>query len=87
MDEVHPAGAPHDRLITFVKDRPGHDRRYAVNASKTKSELGWQQRETFTTGVRRTIEWYLANTAWSEQVTSGNYRKWMEANYENRSAR
>jgi dTDP-glucose 4,6-dehydratase len=87
VDEVHPEGAPHDRLVTFVKDRPGHDRRYAVDASKIKRELGWRQRETFTTGIRRTIEWYISNAAWSEQVTNGSYRHWIQANYENRSAR
>ena len=71
MDEVHPAGAPHNRLITFVKDRPGHDRRYAIDAAKIKRELGWRPRETFATGIRRTVEWYLSNSAWIEQVTSG----------------
>jgi len=87
MDEVHAAGAPHNRLITFVKDRPGHDRRYAVDAAKIKRELHWRQRETFTTGIRRTVEWYLANSAWIAEVTSGEYRKWITANYETRGAR
>jgi dTDP-glucose 4,6-dehydratase len=86
MDEVHPAGAPHSRLITFVHDRPGHDRRYAVDASRIKRELGWQQRESFSTGIRRTIEWYLSNSAWIQQVTSGDYRNWITANYESRGA-
>lgn len=84
LDELHPSGAPHDRLMTFVKDRPGHDRRYAINASKIKEELGWQPRETFATGIRRTIEWYLANSAWVEQVTGREYSKWIAANYEGR---
>ncbi|HVJ06164.1 MAG TPA: dTDP-glucose 4,6-dehydratase [Candidatus Saccharimonadales bacterium] len=87
MDEVHPQGAPHNRLITFVKDRPGHDRRYAVDASKIKRELGWRPQETFTTGIRRTVEWYLANSAWIQEVTSGDYRKWIAANYEARGAK
>ena len=87
MDEVHPAGAPHRRLITFVHDRPGHDRRYAVDASRLKRELGWQQRESFSTGIRRTVEWYLSNSAWIQQVTSGDYRNWIAANYESRGAR
>ena len=86
MDEVHPTGAPHDRLITFVKDRPGHDRRYAINASKLGRELGWRPRETFATGIRRTVEWYLSNAAWIQQVTSGDYRNWIAANYETRDA-
>ncbi len=87
MDEVHPAGAPHNRLITFVKDRPGHDRRYAINASKLNREIGWGPRETFATGIRRTVEWYLSNSAWIAQVTSGDYRKWIAANYDTRGAR
>jgi dTDP-glucose 4,6-dehydratase len=82
MDEVHSAGAPHNRLITFVKDRPGHDRRYAIDASKLKRELGWQPRETFPTGIRRTVDWYLSNLAWIQAVTSGDYRKWIATNYE-----
>ena len=87
MDEVHPAGAPHSRLITYVKDRPGHDRRYAVDASKIKRELHWSQRETFATGIRRTIQWYLDNSPWVAEVTSGDYRKWITANYEARGAK
>ncbi len=86
MDEFHPAGAPHNRLITFVKDRPGHDRRYAINATKLSRELGWRPRETFATGIRRTVEWYLSNSAWITEVTSGDYRKWIAANYESRGA-
>jgi dTDP-glucose 4,6-dehydratase len=87
MDEAHPTGAPHNRLITFVKDRPGHDRRYAVDASRLKRELGWRQRETFATGIRRTVEWYLSNADWIQQVTSGDYRNWIATNYETRGAR
>jgi dTDP-glucose 4,6-dehydratase len=86
MDEFHPAGAPHNRLITFVKDRPGHDRRYAIDAAKLSRELAWSPRETFATGIRRTVEWYLSNSAWIEQVTSGDYRNWITANYGSRGA-
>jgi dTDP-glucose 4,6-dehydratase len=84
MDEFRPADAPHNRLITFVKDRPGHDRRYAIDASKLNRELGWRPHETFASGIRRTVEWYLANPDWIRQVTSGEYRKWIAANYETR---
>jgi dTDP-glucose 4,6-dehydratase len=87
MDQVRPAGAPHSRLISFVKDRPGHDRRYAVDASRIKRELGWRQRENFTSGIRLTVEWYLANSAWIQEVTSGDYRRWIAANYEARGAK
>ena len=81
MDELRPAGAPHSALIRFVKDRPGHDRRYAMNTAKLRSELGWRPRETFATGIRRTVEWYLANSAWVDQVTSGEYRQWIASHY------
>ena len=86
MDECHPEGVPHNRLISFVKDRPGHDRRYAIDASKLRNELGWRPRESFASGIRRTIEWYLANPGWIEQVTSRDYRHWIAANYESRDA-
>ena len=81
MDELHPAGAPHNKLITYVKDRPGHDRRYAVDCSKLQKELGWQPSETFEGGIRKTVEWYLNNLPWAEEITSGHYRKWIEENY------
>ena len=86
LDELHPAGAPHNRLITYVTDRPGHDRRYAIDFSKLHGELGWRPRESFASGLRRTVQWYLANSEWIEQVTSGEYRKWIEVNYAARSA-
>lgn len=86
MDECHPEGAPHKRLITYVKDRPGHDRRYAIDASRIKRELGWQPRETFHSGIRRTVEWYLSSSAWIHEVTSGDYRNWIAANYNSRGA-
>lgn len=84
LDTLHPATGPHARLITFVKDRPGHDRRYAINAFKIQSELGWQPTEKFETGLRKTVQWYLDHSAWVENVTSGAYRTWLARNYDNR---
>lgn len=69
------------KLITFVKDRPGHDRRYAMDASKIERELGWKPRETFESGIRKTVRWYLENEAWIRDVTSGSYRQWIETHY------
>ena len=86
LDSLRPAGAPHAKLITFVKDRPGHDQRYAINASKIQSELGWQPVEKFDTALRKTVEWYLDHAAWVDNVTSGAYRNWIAHNYDNRSA-
>lgn len=71
-------------LITYVPDRPGHDRRYAINCDKLKKELGWDRVHDFSTGLKSTILWYLENTAWVEAVRSGEYRKWVEQNYEKR---
>ena len=68
-------------LITYVTDRPGHDRRYAINATKIESELGWQPAETFETGIRKTVLWYLDNPDWVEQIISGDYRQWVERHY------
>lgn len=68
-------------LITFVKDRPGHDRRYAIDASKIARELGWKPAETFATGIRKTVQWYLENPQWVANVQSGAYREWVEKNY------
>jgi len=81
LDELKPAGAPHARLVTFVKDRPGHDRRYAVDMGKIERELGWRPRETFAGGLRKTIQWYLDNLEWVEHVTSGSYRDWIKLQY------
>ena len=86
LDSLRPAGAPHAKLITFVKDRPGHDQRYAINASKIQTELGWQPVEQFETALRKTVEWYLDHAAWVDNVTSGAYRNWIAHNYDNRSA-
>ena len=87
LDELQPAGAPHSRLITFVQDRPGHDRRYAIDASKLRHELGWQPKGRFETALRETVQWYLANMPWVRAITSGEYRSWIAMNYENRAAR
>jgi dTDP-glucose 4,6-dehydratase len=84
LDELRPEGAPYARLINFVKDRPGHDRRYAMNAAKIAAELGWRPAERFETGLRKTIEWYLGHLGWVESVSSGAYRKWLDLNYANR---
>jgi len=81
LDELWPGAKPYAEQIEFVKDRPGHDRRYAIDARKISGELGWKPAETFETGLRRTVEWYLANGAWMRDVTSGAYQHWMEKNY------
>jgi dTDP-glucose 4,6-dehydratase len=86
LDQLRPQGAPHNRLITFVKDRPGHDRRYAIDSSRIEAELGWKQRESFASGLRKTVAWYLDNPAWVEGVTSGAYRQWLDLNYAERVA-
>ncbi len=83
LDELRPNDpvTPHKKLITFVPDRLGHDRRYAIDCRKIEKELHWRPKETFETGIRKTIEWYLANDAWVSEVTSGNYRQWIEKQY------
>ena len=86
LDELRPQGAPHARLKTYVPDRPGHDKRYAIDAGKIERELGWKPQETFETGLRKTVEWYLANDDWVKGVTSGEYQQWLEANYTKRGA-
>jgi dTDP-glucose 4,6-dehydratase len=75
---------PHSSLITYVRDRPGHDRRYAIDASKIHRELGWKPAETFETGIRKTVKWYLDNMGWVENVASGVYRQWLDKNYTER---
>jgi dTDP-glucose 4,6-dehydratase len=82
MDEMAPkAGLRRKDLITFVKDRPGHDRRYAMNATKIEHELGWKPKETFETGIRNTVRWYLENEEWIRDVASGSYREWVATHY------
>jgi len=83
LDELQPRAdaQSYKAQITFVKDRPGHDKRYAIDASKLERELGWKPAETFETGIRKTVQWYLANQGWVENVTSGNYRNWVEKQY------
>jgi len=82
VDEVAGAGNdPRRGLITFVKDRPGHDRRYAMDASKIERELSWRPKETFESGIRKTVRWYLEHEEWVRGVTSGSYRKWIETQY------
>lgn len=72
---------PHSELIDFVADRPGHDRRYAIDATKMREQLRWQPKEDFKSGLNKTVTWYLENGAWIKQVTSGDYRSWIEKNY------
>jgi dTDP-glucose 4,6-dehydratase len=82
LDELRPDPAgPRERLLTFVKDRPGHDRRYAIDARKIERELGWRPEETFETGIRKTVSWYLDHGPWVERVASGAYREWVERQY------
>ncbi len=82
LDQLRPSPqGPYSRLITYVKDRPGHDRRYAIDARKIESELGWRPAETFDTGIRKTIEWYLNHGDWVANVQSGGYRDWLSTNY------
>jgi dTDP-glucose 4,6-dehydratase len=82
LDELKPdSTGSYARLITYVADRPGHDRRYAIDARKIERELGWRPAEIFETGIRKTVEWYLGNQAWVANVTSGEYRQWLDRNY------
>ncbi len=87
LDELRPnvAIGNYSSLITFVKDRPGHDRRYAIDSSKIQRELGWVPSESFETGLRKTVLWYLENQAWVQDVQSGSYQDWIERNYGDRS--
>jgi dTDP-glucose 4,6-dehydratase len=81
LDEVATDQNRREALVTFVTDRPGHDRRYAIDASKIKAEIGWAPEETFETGIRKTVQWYLDNAQWVANVTSGAYQTWIETNY------
>ena len=83
LDELAPAPeGSYARLLTYVDDRPGHDRRYAIDARKIERELGWRPAETFETGIRKTVQWYLANRDWTSRVLSGAYREWIATQYE-----
>ena len=83
LDELRPRDPvmPHSKLITFVQDRPGHDRRYAMDPQKIECDLGWRPQETFETGIRKTVQWYLAHEGWIREVTSGSYRQWIATQY------
>jgi dTDP-glucose 4,6-dehydratase len=89
LDELKPSShrPRHSVLIDFVKDRPGHDRRYAIDARKIETELGWRPAETFETGIRKTVRWYLENQSWVEAIINGSYRDWIKKNYGERVAR
>ena len=86
LDEMRPNAKLGSRrgLITYVKDRPGHDRRYAINAEKIASELGWQPEKQFESGIRETVEWFLDNIEWVDDVRSGHYKEWIDLNYADR---
>ena len=86
LDQIYPNSkvGKHSSLITFVKDRPGHDRRYAIDSSKINNSIGWVPKETFETGIRKTIKWYIDNMSWVESVQTGSYREWINMNYEKR---
>lgn len=88
LDELRPRadGASYRQQISYVTDRPGHDRRYAIDASKIARELGWKPAETFDSGIRKTVQWYLDHPEWVSHVQSGVYRDWLETNYTERSA-
>jgi dTDP-glucose 4,6-dehydratase len=83
LDEMRPSSAftPHASLMTFVKDRPGHDRRYAIDCGKIEKELGWTPKETFESGLKKTIQWYLDNPEWIQSIQTGAYREWMDRQY------
>ena len=87
LDALRPraGGARHEALVTYVADRPGHDRRYAIDPRKIEREIGWQPAESFETGIDKTVRWYLDNPAWVDHVRSGAYREWMDRNYASRA--
>ncbi|MBL8511920.1 MAG: GDP-mannose 4,6-dehydratase, partial [Betaproteobacteria bacterium] len=84
LDELKPRadGESYRAQIAYVQDRPGHDRRYAIDASKLENELGWRAVESFETGIRKTVMWYLDNPQWVQSVVSGEYRQWLKTQYE-----
>ena len=83
LDELQPRadGQSYRSQIAFVKDRPGHDRRYAIDAQKMATELAWQPAETFESGIRKTVAWYLSHTEWTQRISSGAYRTWLDQQY------
>jgi len=81
----HIDGKHYNEQITFVTDRPGHDRRYAINSNKIKRDLGWKPAETFETGIHKTVQWYLNNQSWIKSIQSGAYREWVDKNYKGRT--
>ena len=83
LDELRPRtdGKSYNEQITYVQDRPGHDRRYAIDARKLERELGWKPAETFETGIRKTVQWYLDNADWVSAVQNGEYRDWISQQY------
>jgi len=87
LDELRPRGdgQPYASLITYVTDRPGHDRRYAIDPRKIQSEIGWAPAETFASGIRKTVQWFLDHTDWIDTVRSGGYRDWIAQNYGGRA--
>lgn len=84
LDELQPTEGRYADLITYVNDRPGHDRRYAIDSSKIQKDLGWKPQETFESGLRKTVQWYLTNNEWIDNIKSGAYQSWIEQNYEKR---
>ena len=86
LDELRPTSPhrPHASLIQYVKDRPGHDRRYAMDITKINRELAWSPKCSFADGIRATVQWYLDHSAWIAHVASGEYRNWVEVNYAKR---
>ncbi|MHB8453094.1 MAG: dTDP-glucose 4,6-dehydratase [Acidiferrobacterales bacterium] len=87
LDVMEPPGAPHARLIAHVGDRPGHDRRYAINSAKLRRELGWRAKMTFEEGLTRTLRWYQEHAGWVTAVTAGEHQRWIEVNYETRGSK
>jgi dTDP-glucose 4,6-dehydratase len=85
LDELRPNSSPYAQLIRYVEDRPGHDRRYAIDAAKVTSELQWHPQDSFETGLRKTVQWYLDHSSWVESVTSGAYQQWLTRNYGSRA--
>ena len=81
LDELEPGGAPHERLIRFVTDRPGHDRRYAIDCSTAATDIGWSPRKSFAAALRSTVEWYLGHGEWVRHATSGEHSRWVESHY------